>query len=298
MILSRKNFIRDVSVAGTAVFALKSKLLFGEEGTKAVVVRAGVVTDVHYCDIPARGSRYYSESDAKLREAVSVMNRVKPDFMIELGDFKDESRDKAATLKCLEHIESIYAGFKGERFHVQGNHEFDCLDTDEVFSRTPNAGKVCSRGYYSFVRGGIMFIVLDGCYTSKFEHYGPDVKWTWSDANIPPEQMKWLEGELNKAKTAVVFCHQRLDTKARAGHALKNAADVRAVLERSGKVKSVLTGHDHIGGMCQIKGITYYTLRATIEGSGAKQNSYAVASFYADGTMSVRGWHRAKNFHG
>jgi alkaline phosphatase len=283
--------------AGGAVFALESRLLFGEERPEAPCVRAGIVTDVHYCDIPPAGSRHYEASARKLREAVGVMNRVKPDFMIELGDFKDQSRDRDSTLKCLEYIESVYAGFKGDRFHVQGNHEFDCLSSEDVFSRTPNAGKICPKGYYSFERGPLTFIVLDGCYTSGMKHYGSGVKWKWTDANIPPEEIAWLEGVLEKAKKAVVFCHQRIDSKPRAHHGLKNAAQIREILKRSGKVKSVLTGHDHIGGISVEDGITYYTLHAMIEGPGNEDNSYAVASFYEDGTMSVRGWHKAKTLN-
>ncbi len=291
--IDRRTFLRGISAAGGAALALKSDLLFGAERAEAPCVRAGLVTDLHYADIVPNGTRYYRESSAKLAEAVSVMNEVRPDFMIELGDFKDLTKDKAATLKCLDEIESVFAGFKGDRFHVPGNHDFDCLKPREFLSHVRNAGQEKSLGYYSFVRGGITFIVLDGCYNKKSQHYGPGVRWTWTDSNIQPKQMEWLASELKKAETAVVFCHQRLDTKPRPHHGVRNAVQVRALLEQSGKVKSVLMGHDHVGGICKVRGITYYTLRAMIEGSGADQNSYAVASFYKDGTMSVRGWRRA-----
>ncbi len=291
-VIERRDFLRGAFAAGAAALSLRSYMLFGEDRPGACA-RAGLVTDLHYCTIPPNGTRYYRESDAKLREAVSVMNEVRPDFMIEVGDFKDFANNKADTLKCLDHIESVFAGFKGDRFHVPGNHDFDCLSPNDFFAHIHNAGQKTARGYYSFERGGITFIVLDGCYTRKFAHYSPGVRSVWTDANIPPKELKWLEDELKKAKTAVVFCHQRLDTKARGGHTMRNAAKVREILEKSGKVKSVIMGHDHIGGLDKINGITYYTLRAMIEGSGKEQNSYAVASFYADGSMSIKAWHQA-----
>ncbi len=291
--IERRTFISGAAAAGAAALGLGSRLLFGEERTEAPCVRAGLVTDLHYADIPAKYNRYYRESSAKLGEAVATMNKVRPDFMVELGDFKDLAADKAQTLKCLDRIESVFARFSGDRFHVPGNHDFDCLTPGEFFSHVRNAGQDAALGHYSFVRGGITFIVLDACYTFELKHYSSEVDWDWKDSNVPPEQIEWLQAELKKAKVAVVFCHQRLDPKARAHHEVKNADKVREVLEKSGKVKSVLTGHDHIGGLCRLNGITYYTLRAMIEGSGVEQNSYAVASFYADGAMSIRGWRTA-----
>ena len=291
--IQRREFIRGACVAGVSLFAMRSEMLFGEERLDESCVRAGLVADIHYSDMPDNDNRYYVESEAKLKESVSVMNKVGPDFMVELGDLKDISKNKAATVKCLDRIESVFAGFRGDRFHVPGNHDFDCFSPKEFFGHIHNSGQDVAQGYYSFVRGGITFIVLDGNYTKDFVHYAGDVPWDWTDSNIPPDELKWLESELVKAKVAVVFCHQRLDNKAREYHEVKNAADVRNMLERSGKVKSVITGHDHIGGLCTINGITYYTLRAMIEGSGEKQNSYAVASFYSDGTMSVKGWRLA-----
>ena len=97
-------------------------------------------------------------------------------------------------------------------------------------------------------------VPLYGCYTSGMKHYSRDTKWTWTDANIPPEQLAWLGRELAAAKDhAVVFCHQRLDPSAERHHLMKNAAAVRAVLEKSGKVRAVLTGHEHTGGQCVVE---------------------------------------------
>ncbi len=74
------------------------------------LVRFGLVTDCHYAEIPYAkrpypvGDAAYSESAKKLAECVAVMNREKPDFLIELGDFKDLGPSKEATLGYLEKI--------------------------------------------------------------------------------------------------------------------------------------------------------------------------------------------------
>lgn len=263
------------------------------------VVRFGLVTDLHYALIdpdPAPcgvvGRRYYRESLRKLREAVDVFNGRDLDFAIELGDFKDNTRGKAGTLACLEAIEAEFARFKGPRYHVAGNHDFDCLTPEEFFSRIPNDGVVSSTGYYSFVRGGVTFIVLNACFDSKMRPY--DCSNPWDDANVPAEELEWLRGELATAHgDVIVFCHQRLDESAEPKHLVRNAAAVREILERSGKVKGVITGHQHKGGANVVNGIPYYSLRALVCDSGEGNNSFAEVAVYPTGDFTVTGWRNA-----
>ena len=297
--MDRRTFLKNLAITGAVLPLLKSQVLFGAEGKDAPLVRFGMVTDLHYADIdmgpclPPVGDRYYRESCTKLKEAVDAMNVVKPDFMIELGDFKDMTRDRAGTLACLDRIESVFAGFNGDRYHVLGNHDFDCITQEDYLAHVRNAGQAKTLPNYAFEKNGVTFIVLDACYDSKMRHYSCSNP--WDDANVPPEELAWLERELAKAKgPAIVFCHQRLDTRAWEKHEVKNAAAVRMILERSGKVKAVFTGHEHFGGADFRGGIVYYSLRALAVGTGADENSYAVASLYPNGTLCVKGYRKAE----
>ena len=257
-------------------------------------VRFGLVTDIHFSDIPpdTRAGRYYGESRRKLDEAVAVFNARDLDFVIELGDLKDLSKDKTSTLACLDEIERRLAAFRGPRYHAVGNHDFDCLTPDEFLSHVTNAGQPMTSGYYSFDVKGIRFVVLDACYDSTLKHYS--CQNPWDDANVPPEELAWLEKKLTSAPgRVVVFCHQRLDTSAAPRHDVKNAAAVRTLLEKSGKVAAVITGHEHTGGYAVVNGIPYYSMRGMISGTGDASNSYAEVAVYADGRFSVTGWRTA-----
>ena len=64
----------------------------------------------------------------------------------------------------------------------------------------------------------------------------------------------------------IVLCHQNLDARAGDPHVIKNAAAVREIMERSGKVLAVLQGHCHSGCRSEQNGIPYYTFRALCEG--------------------------------
>lgn len=258
---------------------------------KDVVVRFGMVADLHYAEIPPRdvggpcGDRHYNQSCDKLADFVAAMNARETDFLIELGDFKDQSADKVATLRCLDRIESVFAGYHGPRYHVLGNHDMDCLSKDEFLSRVSNAGGP-ARPHYSFVVGGLTFVVLDGCFNERMEGYFPG-NWVWTDANIPTWELDWLAHTLADAPgPAVVFCHQRIDDRALGAHALRNAAEVRRVLENSGKVRSVFTGHEHQGGYRRLNGIDYFVQKAAVVGDrNAGANAWSLASVYADGSV-------------
>ena len=271
----------------------------GRKASAKPVVRFGMVTDVHFADHDPDpkpwgvvGRRYYRESLRKMDEAVAVFNGRSLDFAIELGDYKDLSPTKDETIVRLDAIERAFAAFKGPRYHVFGNHDFDCLTPDELGLRLSNGGKPMARGYYSFDVHGIRFVVLDACYDSRMRHYSCNNP--WDDANVPPEELAWLGAELESATgSVVVFCHQRLDPFAEPRHIVRNAAAVRDALESSGKVKTVITGHQHKGGLNVLNGITYYSLRAMVCDTGDGANCFAEGRIDESGALTVVGWRNA-----
>jgi len=229
------------------------------------LVRFGVVTDVHYADKELSGSVDYRGALAKLQTAVTKLEGRGLDFIVELGDFKDDSGSASATLAKLDEIEAAFAAFSGGHYHVMGNHDTDVLTKDEFFAHVSNTGFAAAQGYYSFVRGGVKFIVLDANFNSDSDsdHFSRG-NWTWSVAYIPPAERAWLEAELAAATCpVVVFCHQRLDGTG--SYFVKNAAEVRRIIENSSKVIGVFAGHEHAGGRNNINGVCYYTLRSLAE---------------------------------
>jgi len=285
--MNRREFIETgcATLAATAMSGCRTASEHARPG-----VTFGLVADIHYADIDDRGGRHYREADKRLADCVKTMNGLRPDFLIELGDFKDLGMSRQATLAGLRRIENAFAGFDGPRYHVLGNHDCDAITPDEFLSEITNYGQRTAKAHYRFDVGGVAFLVLDGCYTSDMRHYSCSNPWT--DANIPPEQLAWLKRELDRVReTAVVFCHQRIDPDSEPRHLLRNAAEVRAVIEGSGKVVAVITGHQHSGGTCLLNGIRYYTLPSVVDGEG--ENAYALATAFPNGEVVIRGWGRA-----
>ena len=258
------------------------------------LLRFGVVTDLHYADIDQAGARTYRESVAKLSECVQVMNAKGVAFLVELGDFKDQDPkpDEARTLKYLERIESVFAGFNGPRYHVIGNHDTDSLSKAQFLAAAPNTGIVPNATRYTFVSRGVRFVVLDASHKadgSDYDHGNFD----WSDTNIDAPQVAWLAKTLGaSAEPVVVFVHQQLDGTG--AYYVKNAAEVRAVLEKAGNVIAVFQGHRHEGGFSVINGVSYFTFRALVEGAGLWNSAYAIVDVMPDLEVRVLGFRRGE----
>jgi len=259
------------------------------------LVRFGVVTDLHYADIDPNGARTYRESDDKLAECVQVMNAKGAAFLVELGDFKDQDKapDETRTLGYLQKIESVFAGFNGPRYHVIGNHDTDSLSKAQYLAGAPNTGIVPNTTRYTFVSGRVRFVVLDASHKSDGSDYDHG-NFDWSDSNIDAPQLDWLAKTLAASpEPAVVFVHQQLDGSG--AYYVKNAEQVRDVLERSGNVIAVLQGHRHEGGFSTINGIPYFTFRGLIEGAGPWNSAYSIVDVMPDLSVRILGFRRAES---
>src|SRR5690606_12321332 len=115
-------------------------------------VRFGIVSDVHYAAKEPGGNRYYEQSLDKLSECVEVMNKEKVDFLIELGDFKDQgnSPNERQTLSFLDTIEKELSQFNGPRYHVLGNHDEDSISKKQFLSKVKNGNLPEAQNYYAF----------------------------------------------------------------------------------------------------------------------------------------------------
>jgi len=282
----------SAALAGLALTAISCTSPTGR-GRRTGAVRFGIVTDCHYADADTVGSRYYRLSLDKLDECVEAMNEQEVDFLVELGDFKDQDSPPTGqkTLSYLRAIESVFCKFDGPAYHVLGNHDQDSLSKTQFLTNIENKGINPGSSYYSFDFNGIHIVVLDANYKSDGTDYDRG-NFDWTDANIPPVELQWLSRDLATSRGAViVLVHQLLDGAG--SHYINNAAEVRRILEQSGRVLAVFQGHRHDGGYSLIEGIHYYTLKAVVEGSGPENNSYAIVEVRPDMSITVTGYRKA-----
>ena len=290
--VTRRTFLKG---SGFVIAGLSAGIPFARANSMdgKTKLTFGIVTDAHYADSDPIGSRNYGESLVKMTEFVNLMNDKKVDFIIELGDLKDQGKPalEESTLNYLDAIEKVYGQFNGPRYHVLGNHDVDSISKEQFLAHVENTGIAKESTHYSFDLKGIHFVVLDANYIadgSDYDHGNFD----WTDANVPLKQLNWFTKDLASSTGPVItFVHQQLDVTGSTG--VKNGPKVRQVLQDSKRALAVFQGHHHAGHYSFIEGIHYYTLKGMVEGGGVKNNSYAIVEVYDDNSIVVTGYRKA-----
>ena len=283
--VSRRGFLLGLAAAGTV-------RTFGDTGDAKPAVRFGYITDCHYAaHIKPSLLRHYADGLGKMDVFVAKMNELGVDFVVEGGDFKDLGRTREESIRYLREIEERFAAFKGPRYHVLGNHDHDNLSKEEFLANVSNEGQPSAKAFYSFVRNGVKFIVLDACYRPDGTPYCRG-KFSWKQAFLPAEQLEFLKAELASASgPCVPILHQQLDAENETR--IRNAEEVREMLEASGKVKLVVQGHLHEGSFREINGIGYFTSSASVL-HAAPANTFSLVEIYPSGGVKITGYETVK----
>lgn len=289
-IITRRDFLKSSLAAGfsAAVLGKYSLQAFSETG-----MRFGIVTDSHFADADPLMNRYFRESIDKMTECVELMNEQKVDFLIELGDFKDQNTPpvEEKTISYLQAIERSFHRFNGPTYHVLGNHDMDSISKKQFLENVTNTDIPSGSTYYSFDRKGIHFVVLDAEFLADGTDYDHG-NYQWNEAYVSEAELDWLRKDLaGTTLPSIVFSHQQLGGLGMTD--INNAGDIRKILQESGKVLAGFDGHNHNGGHNIIEGIHYYTLKAMVEGSGSENSSYAIVEVSPDKNIIVTGYRQA-----
>ncbi len=239
-------------------------------GPKGVSVSFGWVTDTHHDPLkatdPNQGGKYFQDAAKKIPDITAIFNaRTDLAFVFQNGDFIDGSANASAALTDLADIDNLLA-VNVPKYHNIGNHEVTWLTKEQVMSVTGQPSK-----WYSFTRGGVTFIVLDGNYLSDDDSNDLSISSNQQGVSpyvsyIPPTQRAWLSATIAASPyPCVIFCHYPV-YYALDGFSwgLSNAAAVRTILESFGnKVIGCICGHRHDNFVARVNGILYCTLHAT-----------------------------------
>lgn len=262
-------------------------------------VTFGLITDLHYAKRKNNGTRFYNESYEKARIAMEEFKGSSIDFIVELGDLKDQGikPDKNETIGFLKEIDSLLLSYGKPVYHVLGNHDMDNISKKDFLANITNPVGTEGKSYYSFKCNGFKFIVLDGNYNLDGTDYDSG-NFNWKEALIPKHEMNWLRNELQEGdELVVVFTHQLLDDKSGLNKALyiSNSAEVNKLLIESERVAAVFQGHHHAGNYSFQDGIHYFTMKGMIEGQLPENNSYAIVKLTSKGDVIVDGFFLCKD---
>jgi len=202
-----------------------------------------------------------SRAPTMLEAFIAAMREFRPDCIVDLGDRindvaagQDRQRSTWVRRQLLEIGVPV--------FHALGNHDVVNLTKDELGDVLGKRGP-----YESADIDGARVVVLDS-QDPPFERTG---------GGIGPEQRRWLEQALVESPhPALVFCHHPLDEQSLDGHwyfaahpahaFVQDRGPVRTILERSGSVRAVFSGHLHWTRATALNGIPYVTLGSLVDG--------------------------------
>ncbi len=222
-----------------------SILIFSECNKKESFdkVTFGICSDVH---LPTM-----HDSEYRITTFIDTMKSIKPDFIIELGDF---AIPKEPYISYFD----IWNSYPGEKYHLIGNHEMDGGTSREAalaFRHMPI-------GYYSFNKNGFHFIALDGNDKKNPEEKG-------YKQFMGQQQVEWLKNDLASAENPVIiFSHQGLQRYEGADefYGVENYKEIQEILEKHNvekpkhKVIACFNGHSHWDYAENVNGIYYITI--------------------------------------
>lgn len=259
----------------------------------------GLISDVQYCDGEPWRERFFKESPAKLRKAVSAFNARELSFVLHLGDVIDKWD------KSFGEILPVFDEINAPLYHLPGNHDFEAIETfseEEIFSLMD----IPLPGYRSFSLKNWRFILLNGTEISTFslnptnKAYGDKLLGLLEKTNLPQakpwnagignDQFAWLQAEIESAaeagETVIICCHYPIYPIN--DHNLWNDSEVLSLISQYPHVKLWLSGHQHDGNY----GIYHHVHCLTLVGMVEKhETAYAIAHVY-ENRIEIEGFGR------
>lgn len=224
-------------------------------------MKLGIFTDPHYSSLTVTcQTRRPSLSLGKMKEAFAAMADC--DLILCLGDLVDDCGDSVKNREILAQAAALFRTSPVPAYSLMGNHDYHAFRREEFAEITggitpPPTLRLC----------GKTLLFPDSAYREDGVSYSGN-PFDWTDSFLPAAELDFLRTELADPRTTetYVFLHQNLDPDVEMHHIIRNAAEARAIIAGSAKVKTVFQGHYHPGHENTVDGIPYVTLPAMCEG--------------------------------
>jgi 3',5'-cyclic AMP phosphodiesterase CpdA len=238
----------------SAVFAFSAENLKKPSTDVKRPFRVVQISDLHI------GLRTHPESEAHTRQAIALINQLKPDLVLVTGDMSEnypEAREGARRL-----LQGLQVPYKV----VPGNHD---VHDDDMSAHRAAYGK----DFYSFEAGGIRFIALNSQLMGNFDKFDSPqpVRNAGKAAQESEEMFEWLASLLESDKPTIVFQHIPItydgapDNKPYWGVADPYRKEEIKQLKRL-RVKDMFAGHWHNLQTKTVEGITVHIAPAVSYG--------------------------------
>ncbi|MBO5212973.1 MAG: metallophosphoesterase [Clostridia bacterium] len=231
-------------------------------------MKIGLFTDPHYCDKDMVSStRYHSLSYNKIKEAMDYFKEQGAELVICLGDLVDDCGSREENIRSIKKISTLINSYGIKFYSLMGNHDYQNFTREEFDLYTNGAYPP-----FCLETDKAILVFLDCNYedTGKIYEVG---KVDWTNAFLPSDQLSRL-GEIldsEEEKKIIIFVHQIIEAGIDNNHTVRNAKEIRKLIDLSNSCIEVIQGHYHAGHDGIINGVSYHTLPAMCEG---KENRF------------------------
>jgi calcineurin-like phosphoesterase family protein len=219
-------------------------------------IKIAIISDIHFAGAPA------GEFDARVvvEAFVDWANRINADLLLDLGDRIDDI-DRTSDLANTAVLARLFERFKGRRVHLLGNHDVVNLtaqDHVELFGRMP--------GHQAINLGQCRLlawepsVLLDRQF--GFPSAGPNLGWLAQalDNDDVPAIIASHIPVSGASMTGNYYFENNPDFATYPDH-----AEVRRVVEQSGRAALWLSGHVHWNSSANVAGIRHLTVQSASE---------------------------------
>lgn len=191
-----------------------------------------------------------------------------------LGDLIQDTTEHDGDIEALKFISERLKAIKRPFYTLLGNHDLKMMNSvgevEEIIGRKTT---------FSIDAGGwhLVFLTTEvrcelgtergGCYKAQY---------------LSDEHITWLREDLEKTcLPSIIFTHYALAEDESINDEcmfMKNRVDVKKIIKDSGKVKAVVSGHQHLTKYISEDGIDYYLVGspiADLEYKGEPDGAYA-----------------------
>jgi 3',5'-cyclic AMP phosphodiesterase CpdA len=273
-------------------------------------VTFGVISDVQYSDLETHNpeKRPATLGIRKLTEAVSELNKLPLDFVLNLGDLID--RDA----RCFAPILAVVNTLKVPVWHALGNHDFcgpqyDYGHKEEALTAL---GLTDDKRYYFRDFGLWRFIILDTNEVGTIEYSPGTIEWKigqqyieknkaegkinclpW-DGGIGKLQLEWLVRTIDDAAShglKVIVCGHHGIYPEHSDNLL-NDQELLKLLTNKPIVKAYINGHNHDGNYGLHKGLPCWNIEGMLDFTD--KTAYAYVELF-DSKMVIHGYGRTNS---
>lgn len=255
---------------------------------KPATLKIGLLTDVHYADIPATDKRNTRASLGRVRQAVKDFREQDVDVVVCLGDLIHSGPDVETERRYLQAIVAELRNVARPIYFCLGNHCVDRLTKAEALEVIGQPAAT-----FDAYHQGYRLIGLDSCFNPDGSSYGRRNS-DWRMASLPVYELAKLDRSLSESPTpTILFCHHRID--AADDWSLRNADQVHETIQQHPHLFLVLQGHAHLHDHRVIAERDYVTL-APMVWREANQNAYSVLTLKPTQEFHLRGYFQQPSY--